>query len=90
MDISWGYAGSEGTHVGRLKGILSNDPGALGDLSNLIARHEGNISNLNITNRTFSYFELMIDVEVKDLKHLTDIITALKTSKVVSYVSREN
>ena len=35
---------------------------------------------------TAKYF----DIDVKDLKHLTDIIAALKASKVVSYVSRAN
>ena len=75
-------------HIGRLKVILANEPGALGDLSNLIARSEGNIANLNITNRTLSYFELIVDIEVRDLKHLTDIIAALRASKVVSYVAR--
>lgn len=88
LDISWGEAAEEGPHVGRLKLMLSNEPGSLGDLSNLIARNNGNICNLNIVNRTVSYFELLVDVEVKDLKHLTDIIAALKASKVVSYVSR--
>ncbi len=88
LDISWGEAAEEGPHVGRLKIMLANEPGSLGDLSNLIARNNGNISNLNIVNRTVSYFELLVDVEVKDLKHLTDIIAALKASKVVSYVSR--
>ena len=90
LDISWGDAADEGPHVGRLKVMLANEPGALGDLSNLIARNNGNINNLNIVNRTVSYFELLVDVEVKDLKHLTDIIAALKASKVVSYVSRSN
>ncbi len=88
LDISWGETAEDGPHVGRLKIMLANEPGSLGDLSNLIARNNGNISNLNIVNRTVSYFELLVDVEVKDLKHLTDIITALKSSKVVSYVSR--
>ena len=88
LDISWGDGANDRLHVGRVKLILSNEPGSLGDLSNLIARHEGNIANLNITNRTMSYFELIIDIEVKDLKHLTDIISALKASKVVSYVVR--
>ena len=32
--------------------------------------------------------DCVIDIEVKDLKHLTDIISALKASKVVSYVVR--
>ncbi|MBE6467768.1 MAG: bifunctional (p)ppGpp synthetase/guanosine-3',5'-bis(diphosphate) 3'-pyrophosphohydrolase [Alphaproteobacteria bacterium] len=90
LDISWGDDANDRVHVGRIKLILSNEPGSLGDLSNLIARHEGNIANLNITNRTLSYFELIIDIEVRDLKHLTDIITSLKSSKVVSYVARAN
>ena len=90
LDISWGDAAEDTPHVGRLKVMLANEPGALGDLSNLIARSGGNINNLNIVNRTVSYFELLVDVEVKDLKHLTDIIAALKASKVVSYVSRSN
>ena len=70
--------------------MLTNEPGSLGELSNLIARYNGNIANLNIVYRTVSYFELLVDVEVKDLKHLTDIIAALKASKAVSYVSRAN
>ena len=88
LDISWGDAAEDGVHTGRIKLILSNEPGALADLSNLVARNNGNISNLNIVNRTVSYFELLLDIEVKDLKHLTDIIAALKASKVVSYVAR--
>ena len=52
------------------------------------ARNYVNIANLNIVYRTISYFEILVDVEVKDLKHLTDIIAALKASKAVSYVSR--
>ena len=76
--------------VGRLKVMLTNEPGSLGEFSNVVARYNGNISNLNIVNRTISYFELLVDIEVKDLKHLTDIIAALRASKVVSYVSRAN
>lgn len=88
LDIAWGDEADTEAHTGRLKIMLSNEPGSLGELSNLVARHNGNISNLNIVYRTVSYFELLVDIEVKDLKHLTDIIAALKASKVVSYVSR--
>ena len=41
-----------------------------------------------ITYRTLSYFEILIDLEVKDVNHLNTIIAALKASKVISYVSR--
>ncbi len=88
LDIAWGDDAYGETHVGRLKIMLSNEPGALGDLSNLIARCNGNISNLNIVYRTVSYFELLVDIEVKDIKQLSEIIDVLKASKVVSYVAR--
>lgn len=88
LDISWGDAASEAPHVGRLKVMLNNEPGSLAELSNLVARNNGNISNLNIVYRTISYFELLVDIGVKDLKHLTDIVAAMKASKYISYVSR--
>ena len=88
LDIAWGEEAENEMHTGRLKIMLANEPGTLAELSNLIARNSGNIANLNIVNRTVSYFEILVDVEVKDLKHLTDIIAALKASKVISYAAR--
>lgn len=88
LDIAWGDEAENEMHVGRLKIMLANEPGALADLSNLVARNNGNIANLNIVYRTVSYFELLVDIEVKDVKHLNDIIAALKASRVVSYVAR--
>ena len=88
LDIAWGEEAVNEMHTGRLKVMLANEPGSLAELSNLVARNNGNISNLNIVYRTVSYFELLLDIDVKDLKHLTDIIAALKASKVVSYVAR--
>ena len=88
LDIACGEEAENEMHTGRLKIMLANEPGTLAELSNLIARNSGNIANLNIVNRTVSYFEILVDVEVKDLKHLTDIIAALKASKVISYVAR--
>lgn len=90
LDIAWGEEAENEMHTGRLKVMLANEPGALAELSNLIARAGANISNLNIVNRTISYFEILLDIDVKDLKHLTDIMTTLKGAKVVSYVSRTN
>ena len=90
LDIAWGENAEADVHTGRLKIMLANEPGALAELSNLVARAGTNISNLNIINRTISYFEILLDLDVKDLKHLTDIMTMLKGAKVISYVSRTN
>ena len=88
LDISWGQDAEADNHTARIKVMISNEPGALGELSNLIARHEANITNLNIVYRTISYFELRIDVDVKNLSHLENIMAGLKASKVISFVAR--
>lgn len=90
LDIDWGEQAQQELHTARIKVFLSNEPGALGDLSNLIARQSANIANLNIINRTLSYFEILIDIEVNDVEHLNNIISSLKASKMISYVSRSS
>jgi GTP pyrophosphokinase len=65
-----------------------NVPGSLGDLSTMIAKNDGNISNLKITNRSADFFDMTIDIEVKDLKHLTDIIAALRAMPAINSVER--
>ena len=54
----------------------------------MIGKSEGNITNLKITNRSMDFFEMMIDVEVKDVKHLTNIIAALRATPAINTVER--
>ncbi len=89
LDVSW-QKGSElpDYHVGRIHLTVVNEPGSLGTLSMVIGRNEGNISNLKITNRTREFFDLLIDVEVRDVKHLADIIAALRATPAINTVER--
>jgi GTP pyrophosphokinase len=88
LDVSWsGDAADEG-YVGRVSVLVANEPGSLGGLSTIIGKSHGNISNLKITNRSTDFFEMLIDVEVRDAKHLTDIIAALRASSFVNSVER--
>lgn len=89
LDVSW----QQGTelpdfHVGRIRLTVMNEPGSLGTLSMVIGRNGGNISNLKITNRTPEFFDLLIDVEVRDVKHLADIIAALRATPAINTVER--
>ena len=68
--------------------MVANEPGSLGNLSTVIGKNDGNISNLKITSRSIDFFEMLIDVEVKDLKHLTDIMAALRAMSVITSVER--
>ena len=73
---------------GRITIVVSNERGTLGSLTTMIARHLGNINNLKITNRTRDFFEMVLDIEVDDAAHLTDIIAALRATPAVTSVER--
>ena len=89
IDVSWEHDKPDAqAHVSRLHLTLLNVPGALGDLSNVIARGEGNITNLKIIQRSTDFYDMLVDVEVRDLKHLTEIIAALRATPVVNAIER--
>ena len=89
LDVAWDQDPS-GTdqHVGRLSVVITNQPGSLGSLTTVIGKNLGNISNLKITNRSIDFFEVLVDVEVKDVRHLTNIIAALRATPAISSVDR--
>ncbi|MEM7170614.1 MAG: bifunctional (p)ppGpp synthetase/guanosine-3',5'-bis(diphosphate) 3'-pyrophosphohydrolase [Pseudomonadota bacterium] len=88
VDVSWEVAEGQEAHTGRLHLVVANEPGCLGSLSTIIGKNHGNISNLKITNRSLDFFEMLIDVEVMDVKHLSNIIAALRTMPVITSVDR--
>ncbi len=90
LDVSWDMTQqqTDTKHVGRIKLMVMNEQGALGSLSMVIAKNNGNIHNLKITHRTQEFFELVIDIEVDDVRHLTNIIAALRATPEVNSVDR--
>ncbi len=88
VDLAWDVDESTRPHNARIKVIVSNEPGSLGVLSTVVGREGGNISNLKIEHRSSDFFEMLIDIEVADIKQLTDIIAALRATSVVNSVER--
>jgi GTP pyrophosphokinase len=74
--------------VGRVNVTVLHEPGSLGNLSTVIANNGGNISNLKTVARSPQFFELVLDIEVRDVKHLTNIIAALRGIPSVNSVER--
>ncbi|BAE51057.1 RelA/SpoT family protein [Paramagnetospirillum magneticum] len=87
LDLAWDEADSA-AHVGRIDLVVTNEPGAFGAISTVIAKNMGNITNLKITNRTTDFFEMLIDIEVRDVKHLTNVIAALRATPAINSVDR--
>ena len=89
IDVGWDATSDhDGVYTGRLKITVANQPGSLSSLSTVIARHHGNISNLRIVNRSMDFFDMVIDVEVTDVKHLADITAALRATPAINAVER--
>ena len=89
IDVSWEYEGNRpDSHVSRVHLTLLNVSGALGELANVIARSEGNISNLKILTRSPDFYDMLVDVEVRDVKHLSEIIAALRATPEINSIER--
>ncbi len=65
-----------------------NEPGTLGAIANLIGETGANIDHVAFVNKSPDVRDIVIDIEVRDLKHLTVILSQLKATSVVSRVER--
>ena len=88
LDVAWDQGDDGPGHIGRITVMLGNEPGALGNLTTVIGKNAGNITNLKITNRSNDFFEILVDIEVKDVKHLTNLIAALRAMPSINSVER--
>jgi GTP pyrophosphokinase len=92
IDVDWDAAHDAGgkteRHVGRISVIAGNENGILSNLANAVARHEGGVSTLKIVNRQQDFMEVLMDVEVRDLRHLGIVIAALRAVSGITQVER--
>jgi len=91
IDLAWDVdQDSDDRFPARIAVSVVNEVGTLAQIAAVIGENDGNIANLTMVNRAPDFFEMHIDVEVSDLKHLNDIISKLRRKSVVSKVQRLN
>lgn len=89
IDVDWDSdAPANAVHTGRISVIAAHEPGALAGVANAVAKHEGSVTNLKIVNRQADFFEILVDVEVRDLRHLSTVIAGLRAMSGVTEVQR--
>jgi guanosine-3',5'-bis(diphosphate) 3'-pyrophosphohydrolase len=67
-----------------------NEPGSLAQIAQVIADNDGNIDNIKMIRKGADFHDIMIDLEVWDLKHLNRITNQLKQKPIISSVGRAN
>jgi len=89
LDVSWGrHAAEMGPSLARVVVRVKNVPGSLGAVMTVIGNNGGNIFNMKVTDRNPLFFEFQVDIEVRDLAHLQNILGALRVNAVVESVDR--
>lgn len=74
----------------QLNVTVINEPGALAQVATVIGENDANIDSMSLAGKTADYRDMMINLEVWDLKHLNSIISQLKAKAVISAVQRVN
>ena len=73
---------------------LPHKPGALGHISSLIGMNKGNIVNIEMIRREKNYLTFSFDLQIKDLKNLTNLISQIKQSnlkfKIIRHKQKKN
>lgn len=89
IDVAWDEGALKGEKVvGRLNVVIANLPSALANLTGAISKASGNIINLKITNRTVDFFDVLVDVEVNNVQHLSTIIAGIRATPLMISVER--
>ncbi len=96
IDVDWNQAsvlsgradGKGPNHTARLSVIGANDATALANLTNAIAKQEGAVANLKIVNRQLDFMEALVDVDVRDVAHLSKVIAGLRGAVGIKGVER--
>ena len=87
--VSWGNGHDDRVPlVGRINVVYVNQRKNFSILSTLIEKRGGHIKNIKIINRNINFFEVLIDIDVHDAHHLTDIMAALRGLSMVTEVNR--
>ena len=86
IDLSW-ETPNDGA-VGRLRAELYNRPGTLAEMAGIFGKNHANVVNLEMTQRENPFHTYVVDLEVRDLAHLTRIISALRASDAVAQADR--
>ncbi|MFG1424145.1 RelA/SpoT family protein [Roseixanthobacter liquoris] len=91
LDVRWDVDElSDGRFPAQIVVTAVNEPGSLAQVATVIGSRNGNIQGINMRSRSPDFTELVIDLEVFDLRHLNGILSELRSKPVVSSAERVN
>ena len=90
VDLRWTELARTGAvAIGRIRINASNERGVLAKLCAAVAQASGNITAIHTVDRHEDFTEILMEIEVEDLKRLTQILAALRSIAVVDRAVRD-
>lgn len=88
IDLAWRKSVDKTASVGQIAATLEHVPGALAAVTAIIGEAGGNVTNIKTLKRSPSFFDMIMDIEVADTRHLSQIVAAMRASAYVVAVRR--
>lgn len=88
VNLLWRRAASQSVATARIVATISHTPGALANVTKIIGDAGGNLINISTINRSPAFFDMILDLEVNNKRHLSQIIAAMRTSTYVVGTTR--
>jgi len=84
----------EKSYTSTIEVDLPHKPGALGNICHLIGLNKGNIINVELIERKDDYYKFSLDLQIKDLKNFSNLISEIKQSnlnfKIIRHKQKKN
>ncbi len=85
---------SEKNYSSTIEVDLPHKPGVLGNICSLIGLNKGNIINVELLERKDDYLKFSFDLQIKDLKNFTNLISQIKQNnlnfKIIRHKQKKN
>ena len=88
LDLGWRRAALQTASTGQITATLEHVPGSLADVTKIVGEAGGNVTNIKTLVRSESFFDMVIDIEVSDNRHLLQIVAAMRASTYVVAAER--
>ena len=88
LDLRWPEGDIQISHPTSLTISMYNGVGVLGRICSLIGERGANITNIDFVDRKPDFYSIVIEIHVKDLKHLSDIMTSIEADTDIATVIR--
>ena len=88
VDLHWDEAARVAQNKVTVEMTIANDAGTLGRICTLIGEQNANISDMMFTDKKPDFYKMLVDIQVRDVEHLHNVMTAVEADSDVAQITR--